>query len=234
MKHSSLLAVGLACAISTTFAATNTTLTSKQQPGYALGAMMGQQFKSMGVDVNADSVILGFNDAYHGNKMQMTEEQIHQQITALQKQAIEKRQALLKEEGTENAKKGTTYLENYKKQAGVQTLANGIQYRVLQKGNGPTPTATDTVTVNYEGKHVDGSVFDSSYDRGQPATFALNQVIPGWTQTLQKMPTGSTWEVVIPAEQAYGAQGVPQGGIGPNETLVFKINLISTKQEKKA
>lgn len=119
-----------------------------------------------------------------------------------------------------------TFLAENKTKPGVVTLPDGLQYKVLIEGNGKQPKATDTVTVNYAGTLVDGTEFDSSYKRGQPTSFPVNGVIPGWTEALKLMKTGSTWELYIPAALAYGAQGVPPV-IGPNKTLIFKVELIS-------
>jgi len=123
---------------------------------------------------------------------------------------------------------GEAFLEANKSKAGVVTLPSGLQYKVIKSGNGPNAKATDTVQVNYEGSLVNGKVFDSSYQRGEPATFPVNAVIPGWVEALQLMNEGSTWELVIPANLAYGANGVPPV-IGPNETLIFKVELLKIK-----
>lgn len=120
---------------------------------------------------------------------------------------------------------GDAFLNTNKSKPGVVTLPDGLQYKILTKGNGKKPTATDTVTVHYEGKLVDGTEFDSSYKRGEPASFPVSAVIAGWTEALQLMPTGSTWELYIPASLAYGDQGAPPV-IGPNQTLIFKVQLI--------
>jgi FKBP-type peptidyl-prolyl cis-trans isomerase FklB len=117
------------------------------------------------------------------------------------------------------------FLAQNKTKPGVVTLVDGLQYKIIKAGNGAKPSLNDQVTVNYEGSLVDGTVFDSSYKRGQPTSFPVNAVIPGWTEALQLMPVGSTWELYIPANLAYGANGVP-GTIGPNETLIFKVELL--------
>ena len=121
--------------------------------------------------------------------------------------------------------KGKAFLAENAKQQGITTLADGLQYKVLVEGKGPKPTKSQTVKVNYEGTLIDGTVFDSSYKRGQPIEFGVTQVIPGWTEVLQLMPVGSTWMVYIPSELAYGPSGAG-GAIGPNETLIFKVELI--------
>lgn len=125
---------------------------------------------------------------------------------------------------------GEAFLEANKSKSGVVTLPDGLQYKIIKKGNGPHPTSSDVVTVNYAGTLIDGTEFDSSYKRGEPATFPVNGVIPGWTEALQLMSKGSTWELYIPASLAYGAQGAPPV-IGPNETLVFKVELIDIKKQ---
>jgi FKBP-type peptidyl-prolyl cis-trans isomerase FklB len=123
---------------------------------------------------------------------------------------------------------GEAFLIANKSKPGVVTLSDGLQYKVLIPGNGAKPTANDTVTVDYAGRLVNGTEFDSSYKRGQPTSFPVNAVIPGWVEALQLMPVGSTWELYIPASLAYGDQGAPPS-IGPNETLIFKVHLISIK-----
>lgn len=129
----------------------------------------------------------------------------------------------------QNKTAGENFLNENKSKSGVVTLEDGLQYKILSEGKGAKPTLNDIVTVNYEGRLVDGTVFDSSYKRGQPATFQVSGVIPGWTEALQMMPVGSTWELYIPAALAYGRDGMPPV-IGPNETLIFKVNLISVKK----
>jgi FKBP-type peptidyl-prolyl cis-trans isomerase FklB len=127
---------------------------------------------------------------------------------------------------TSTVSQGDAFLTANKNKPGVVTLPDGLQYKIITEGNGPKPSATDSVTVHYAGTLINGTEFDSSYKRGEPATFPLNAVIPGWTEALQLMKVGSTWELYIPAKLAYGEQGAPPS-IGPNETLIFKVNLIS-------
>lgn len=129
----------------------------------------------------------------------------------------------------QNKIKGQQFLQTNKQKNGVVTLSDGLQYKVLTNGNGAKPTESDVVTVNYEGKLIDGTIFDSSYQRNQPATFPLSGVIPGWVEALKLMPVGSTWELYIPAELAYGETGAPPV-IGPNEVLIFKVNLLDIKK----
>lgn len=131
---------------------------------------------------------------------------------------------------TTNKSAGEAFLDTNKSKKGVITLADGLQYKIIKKGNGPHPTLSDVVTVHYAGTLIDGTEFDSSYKRGQPATFPVNGVIPGWTEALQLMSKGSIWELYIPASLAYGAAGAPPV-IGPNETLIFKVDLIDVKKQ---
>jgi FKBP-type peptidyl-prolyl cis-trans isomerase FklB len=142
---------------------------------------------------------------------------------------IMKRTAEFNKKAEENKAKGEAFLTQNKAREGVVTLPSGLQYKVLEKGDGAKPTKDDTVTVDYTGQLVDGQVFDSTEKTGKPATFKVSQVIPGWTEALQLMPAGSTWELYIPASLAYGPRGVG-GPIGPNETLIFKVHLLSVKK----
>lgn len=130
---------------------------------------------------------------------------------------------------TQNATTGDAFLEKNKTQPGVVTTQDGLQYKIITEGKGPKPKLDDQVTVHYQGTLVNGQEFDSSYKRGEPATFPVNGVIPGWTEALQLMPVGSTWELYIPAKLAYGDAGAPPV-IGPNETLIFKVQLIAIKK----
>lgn len=129
-----------------------------------------------------------------------------------------------------NKQTGDAFLDKNKKKSGIITLADGLQYKILTKGTGPKPTSTDVVKVNYAGKLINGTEFDSSYKRGEPTTFPVNAVIPGWTEALQLMPVGSTWELYIPANLAYGENGAPPV-IGPNETLIFKVELLGIEKK---
>jgi FKBP-type peptidyl-prolyl cis-trans isomerase len=148
-------------------------------------------------------------------------------MQAAMQQFQQSMQAQLQQQSDANIKAGNEYRDKNKKTAGVVELKSGVQYRVIKKGNGKKPSATDTVKVHYKGTLVDGKEFDSSYKRNEPMTFPVNGVIRGWQEILPMMPVGSTWNVVIPPEMAYGPRG--QGAIGPNSTLVFDIELLSIK-----
>ncbi len=191
---------------------------SKADVGYALGMLLGNSVKSTGIDIDMDSLVAGLRVSIDGGKAKFTDSQADEIVTsAVQAAYAKKSDAALKA--------GKAYLDSNKKKSGVTTTASGLQYEVLKKGSGAKPKATDTVTVHYEGKLISGTVFDSSIARGEPATFPLNGVIKGWTEGLQLMPVGSKFRFYIPSELGYGAQG--GGSIGPNEVLVFEVELIS-------
>jgi FKBP-type peptidyl-prolyl cis-trans isomerase FklB len=149
----------------------------------------------------------------------------------LQKEMQEKQQAKAAAEGDANKKEGDAFLAANKTKEGVVTLPSGLQYKILKEGNGPRPTASDSVVCNYKGTLINGTEFDSSYKRGEPATFPVTGVIKGWTEALQLMPVGSKWQLFIPPDLAYGPRGTPGGPIGPNATLIFEVELISIKDK---
>ena len=200
--------------------------TQKDKLSYALGVQIGNNMKAQGItDVDAKVIGEAIADILKGGKLQLTNEEMQAALTAYQQEMEKKRQA----EASAAKAKGDKFLAENKKRKGVKVTDSGIQYEILTEGKGDKPTATDTVTVHYHGTLIDGTVFDSSVKRGQPATFPLNGVIKGWTEIVQMMPTGSKWKAVIPPELAYGANGAG-GAIGPNETLIFEIELISIKK----
>lgn len=192
---------------------------------YALGVELGEAFKAQGLSIKSDRLAQGMNDAFTGSKYQIDRKSIDTILIAFRKEQISRQEGEIKKIAQENVKLGKSYMQRHQNEKEVQITASGLQYRVLKTGAGKKPNASDTVTVNYEGKFIDGQVFDSSYQRHEPAKFRLDQVIPGWTEALQLMPEGSTWELVIPPQLAYGEHGMG-GVIGPNETLVFKVELI--------
>lgn len=201
--------------------------TDKEKQSYAIGMSLGRRLHSQPVDVDPSLVARGLRDELLGNKTLLTDDQAEATLTALQAQlrqkSIEQREAL----AASNAKVGEAFLAANKTRAGVQVLPDGLQYKVLTQGTGPKPVASDTVVCNYRGTLVNGTEFDSSYKRGEPLTIPVSGVIQGWTEALQLMPVGSKWEIYIPAGLAYGAEG--KGPIGPNETLVFEVELLSIK-----
>lgn len=197
---------------------------------YALGVETGKSFKNHGISLNTTAFAQGLQDALSGNKTLMSNDEITQQLKDFQRSSSTKLQAQLQQNAQKNNQIGNSFLDANKERPGVITTASGLQYKILTPGNGEKPTINDVVSVDYEGRLLDGKVFDSSYERGMPATFPVNAVIMGWQEALQLMPVGSTWELYIPAKLAYGEQGA-QGVIGPNETLIFKVHLLKIQKQ---
>jgi FKBP-type peptidyl-prolyl cis-trans isomerase FklB len=207
--------------------------TPKDKFSYALGMNLGTGLHKQSVDVDPAILLRGLRDALAGGKMLLTEEQAQAALVQVQNDLRKKQQEKMQQAALDNKKAGDTFLAANKAQDGVVTLPSGLQYKVLKEGAGPKPAATDSVVCNYSGTLLDGTEFDSSYKRGQPATFQVNGVIKGWTEALQLMPVGSKWQLVIPAELAYGDRGAgPQ--IGPNATLVFEVELLSIQPKAAA
>jgi FKBP-type peptidyl-prolyl cis-trans isomerase FklB len=191
---------------------------------YALGASMAHNLKQYEVDLNMDIYIKGMKDVFTGNKELLTEQEIASIIAKTQENVKSKMQDKAMAQLEKNKKDGETFLAENKKKAGVKTLPSGLQYKVIAEGKGKSPKDTDTVTVNYRGTFIDGIEFDSSYKRGEPATFAVNGVIKGWTEALTLMKEGAKWQLFIPANLAYAERGAP--GVPPNSTLIFEVELI--------
>jgi FKBP-type peptidyl-prolyl cis-trans isomerase FklB len=200
--------------------------TQQDKASYAIGLSMGGSLKKNGIEVNTDILFRGIKDSLAGSKPLLTEQEIKDTMTALQQDVQAKQREKAKVLGDKNKKEGEAFLAANKKKDGVITLKSGLQYKIIKAGSGKTPKATDTVTVNYRGTLVDGTEFDSSYKRGQPATFPVSGVIPGWTEALQLMKEGAKWQLFIPSDLAYGEQGAG-GVIGPNAVLIFEVELIS-------
>lgn len=219
-------------------AANNTTSnsalpTETDRLSYALGYETGKSFKSHNINLNSNVFAQGLQDALNANNPLMTNDEITQTLKKFQRSSATKLQAEMKQSAQKNQQFGNAFLDANKERPGVVATRSGLQYKIITPGEGPKPTPTDVVTVDYEGRLLDGKIFDSSYERGTPASFPVNAVIQGWQEALQLMPAGSTWELYIPASLAYGEQGA-QGVIGPNETLIFKVHLIKIqKQEDK-
>ena len=196
----------------------------KDKVSYSIGTQIGNNFKNQSMDVDVDLLAKGIKDALSGGKLLMTEKEIKETITALQKDMMAKQAERMKVAAEKNRKEGEAFLSDNKKKEGVKTTPSGLQYKVIKDGNGPTPKMADTVAVNYRGTLINGTEFDSSYKREEPATFPVNSVIPGWTEAMQMMKVGSKWHLFVPANLAYGEQGAgPQ--IGPNSTLIFEVEL---------
>lgn len=199
--------------------------TLAERVSYGIGLNLGKSLKSDGVPVSIEFLMKGIAAAIAGEDSLLSEEEIRLAMTELQDH-MRQRQAM---QAQENVKAGEEFLAKNKDRAGVIALPSGLQYEVLEEGNGPKPKVTDSVSVNYRGTLLDGTQFDSSYESGRPATFATNRVIPGWTEALQLMKVGSKWKLFIPANLAYGMQGFPPD-IGPNSTLLFEIELLGIER----
>ena len=200
----------------------------KDKESYSLGYQFGQNLKFQGLDINLDVYTSGIRDALGGKEPKMSQEEIRATISELQKRVTAERQKELKEKGAKNLEESKKFLAENQKKEGIKTLPSGLQYKVLTEGSGKTPKETDNVTVNYKGTLIDGTEFDSSYKRGQPASFQVNGVIKGWAEALQLMKEGSNWQLFIPPELAYGERGAgPQ--IPPNSTLIFEVELLTVK-----
>lgn len=218
-------ALALLLAVSPVLAADQKPVSLEDRVSYGIGMNIGHDFKRQELKINPELVARGITDVMAGKDTLLTDEEVQSTIAELQKQLKEKRDAEMKAMGEKNKVEGAKFLAENAKKDGVKTTASGLQYKVVKEGTGPTPKAEDKVQVNYRGKLVDGTEFDSSYKRGQPATFPVNGVIKGWTEALQLMKEGAQYEVVIPAELAYGERGAPPV-IGPNATLVFDVELL--------
>ena len=231
MKMKLVAAAAMGLAMSSAMAATDVvTLTSDiDKLSYSIGIDLGNNLKKQDIEINPSVMAKGIQDGMTGSKMLMTEQQMKDTLSKFQKDLMAKRAAQFEKQANDNKAKGDAFLAANKAKPGVITLASGLQYKIITAGNGAKPSKDDEVTVEYTGKLIDGTVFDSTAKTGKPATFKVSQVIPGWTEALQLMPAGSTWEVYVPANLAYGARNVG-GPIGPNETLIFNVHLISIKK----
>jgi FKBP-type peptidyl-prolyl cis-trans isomerase len=209
--------------------------TQKDKVSYALGANLGMNLHNQSVDVDTAIVLRGLKDALAGGKLLLTDDEAKAALTQLQTDLRNKQMEKMKEAADLNKKAGTYFLDANKAKEGVVTLPSGLQYKILTAGTGPKPTATDTVSCNYRGTLLDGTEFDSSYKRGQPASFSVAGVIKGWTEALQLMPVGSKWQLFIPSDLAYGDRGAdPRSGIGPGATLIFEVELLSIQDKAKS
>jgi FKBP-type peptidyl-prolyl cis-trans isomerase FklB len=203
--------------------------TQKDKASYAIGLNIGKSMHKDSVDIDPSILLRGLKDGLAGSKPLLTDDEARAVMVALQSEMRKKQEEKMLVQGEANKKEGEAFLADNKTKDGVVTLPSGLQYRILKEGTGPKPVATDTVVCNYKGALLDNTEFDSSYKRGQPATFPVSGVIKGWTEALQLMPVGSKWQLFIPSELAYGARGGPGGGIGPNATLIFEVELMSVQ-----
>ena len=197
----------------------------KDKESYSFGYQFGQSLKAQGLDISLEIYTSGIKDALAGKEPQMSQEEIRTTIAEVQKRIMAARQKDLMEKSAKNLEEGKKFLAENQKKEGIKTLPSGLQYKILAEGSGKMPKAEDRVTVNYKGTLTDGTEFDSSYKRGQPATLPVNGVIKGWTEALQLMKEGSKWQLFIPSELAYGERGAGST-IPPSSTLIFEVELI--------
>lgn len=205
--------------------------TEAEKVSYIIGVDMSRNMKRQGVDIHVDPFAQGMRDALADAPLKMTDEDIQKTMQAFQEKMMRKQQEMAKassEAGDLRKKEGEAFLAENGKKEGVVSLPSGLQYKVIAMGEGPKPTDGSSVECHYRGTLIDGKEFDSSYKRGRPATFPVNGVIAGWTEALKLMPVGSKWQLFIPAQLGYGARGAG-ADIGPNETLIFEIELLGIK-----
>lgn len=219
-----VLAAGLVAG-SLSAAETAAPKTMQEKVSYIIGVNIGRNFARDGVKISPEQVLAGMKDGLSGAKTAISSEESQQIMAAFQQQMMAKQQAAQATAGKAAKAEGDTFLAANGKKPGIKTTASGLQYQVVKAGTGKTPKPTDKVTTHYRGTLINGKQFDSSYDRGQPATFPVNGVIAGWTEALQLMKEGAKWKLFIPSDLAYGERGAG-ADIPPNSTLIFDIELI--------
>lgn len=197
--------------------------------GVTLGKSLSQDIKKLDVDAFSQAV----KDVYGGDDLRMSQEEMAQALTTYQEKMMAEQQAAAKKAAEANREKSEEFLAENAEKEGIETTDSGLQYKVLKSGDGATPGPQDNVKVHYEGKLIDGTVFDSSYQRGEPVEFRVDQVIKGWQQALQMMSVGDTWMIYLPSDLAYGPAGTG-GPIGPNEALTFKVELLGVEKAGQA
>jgi FKBP-type peptidyl-prolyl cis-trans isomerase len=206
---------------------------TEQRLSYGIAFGLGQRLAQDGLPLDVPAFTSGLSDGAAGRSPRMSDEEIAAEMMSYQQSMMAKREAENAATAEANEQAGATFLAENASKEGVTVTESGLQYKVLEAGDGPIPTADDTVEVHYRGTLIDGTVFDSSYDRGQSVSFGVQQVIQGWTEALQLMPVGSKWELAIPPELAYGPGGAG-GVIGPNAALLFEVELLSIADEGEA
>lgn len=203
----------------------------KSKVSYGIGMNLGMQWRQQEVPIDPDLLMQGMRDAMEGKEMLMTEQEMRNTLMTFQNEHRARQTEKRRLQGEENLAAGEEYLSENKGKPGVVTLPSGLQYKVIKEGEGEPPAAHDQVSVNYRGTLIDGTEFDSSYNRGEPATFGVSGVIKGWTEALQLMKPGAKWELYIPSALAYAERG-SGAQIGPNSTLIFDVELISVNKQQ--
>lgn len=207
--------------------------TEDKQLSYVVGMDVGNSLKNLGADLDLDTVIMAIRDVMSGDEVLLNEQQANELKQAFFQKRQQEAAAKAQEQAKANREKGEAFLAENAKREGVKTTESGLQYEVIEEGEGDSPSTDDRVTVHYTGTLIDGTVFDSSRERGQPATFALNQVIPGWTEGLQLMKEGAHYKFYIPSDLAYGERGAGNV-IEPGSTLIFDVELVEVADSKAA
>ena len=202
--------------------------TQQDKVSYAIGMNMAKTLQRQSLEVEPDVLVRGLKDVLTGNKPLLSDDEAMAALTALQNDLRARQQEKAQQLGLSNKKEGEDFLAANKGKEGVVTLPSGLQYKILKEGSGPKPAAADSVVCNYRGTMINGTEFDSSYKRGETATFPVSGVIKGWTEALQLMPVGSKWQLFVPSDLAYGQRGAG-ADIGPNATLIFEVELLSIK-----
>jgi FKBP-type peptidyl-prolyl cis-trans isomerase FklB len=232
MKLRILAGLGILFLVSQVYAEENLVLKNqKDKVSYSIGMAIGKDFKRQLIDIDPDILAKGFKDTFTGGKTLLTDQEMNETMTVYQKELTAKQEEVLKKVGEKNKAEGEAFLAENKKKEGVKTLENGLQYKVIKTGSGKKPTLSDTVSTHYRGTLIDGTEFDSSYRRGQPVTFPVGGVIPGWKEALQLMEVGAKWQLFVPSNLAYGERAAGPN-IGPYATLIFEIELISIEEKK--
>ena len=197
---------------------------------YSVGYQVGGDFKRQNLTLQPALLLKGIQDALNGNELMMNKSEMQNVLVDLKKKIDASQQEEKKKAAEKNLAEGKTFLLKNQKKRGVRTLESGLQYRILKKGSGASPKPTDMITLHYKGTLIDGKEFDSSYKRGEPATFRADSAIRGWVEALQMMNEGAKWKLFVPPDMAYGERGA--GLISPNSTLVFNLELISAQPSK--
>lgn len=227
-----LLSIALGVAFSTSALSANDLLkTTEQQASYTLATDLAKNFNQQGLSIDLKAFTLGLEDVMKNRPLQLTEQQMMEAVNTVKKEIMQKQHAKRQAMGLANLKEGQEFLASNAKKSGVKTLESGVQYKVITEGKGKSPTEDDIIFANYRGSLINGTEFDSSYKRGAPLKFQMSNVIKGWGEVLKRMKPGAKWEVYIPSNMAYGEKGAGNL-IGPNQTLIFTIELVQFDTEK--
>jgi FKBP-type peptidyl-prolyl cis-trans isomerase FklB len=223
-----LLLIASGCTAQDQRSKTRELKTLTDRVSYGIGLNIGRDFKEQHINVDPDLLAQGIRDAMAGGEVLLTDEEMQQAMMEFQQEMMAAQEKRMTEQAAKNQQEGEAFLAENAQKEGVTVLPSGLQYRVIEAGTGKSPSAQSMVTVHYRGRLIDGTEFDSSHERGEPATFPVSGVIPGWTEALQLMQEGGKWEIFIPSNLAYGERGAGQV-IGPNAVLIFEVELLSVQ-----